>query len=331
MRTPALKVVIACGHRSTLGLEGLPFLLTAGWKISAVVLASPERWSQFDRQLNPPSPPSLYQRTRKRWANYRADRRLKTIRQKNNFPLISTPDINSPALHQQLQTLEPDLLICIAFPQLFGRPLLELPKKGCINIHPSLLPAFAGAHPHFWAIRTGASMSGLTAHRMTTTIDEGPILAQVKFSIKGRYYSEVYRTITEHLPPLFHQLQENLEKGVFLKSEQPPSRYKNNRLEDSKIDWKNQSLEEILQIIRTETAYFYRGSRPIRVYRAERTMDQKRKGIPGQVIRRNKKGVAIQCKDGILLVKTIRWMGRNWSAGHWWRVRPGIILEWNPI
>jgi methionyl-tRNA formyltransferase len=326
MATPTLKVVIACGHRSTLGLEGLPLLLNPGWEISAVVLASPARWTRFNTQLNPHSSPSLYQCIRKNRANYQADQRLKTLRKENDFPLISTPDINSPALHQRLQALEPDLLICIAFPQIFGTAILNLPQKGCINIHPSLLPALAGAHPHFWAIRTGASISGLTAHQMTTTIDKGPILAQVKFSIKGLYYSEVYRKIVDHLPPLLHQLQENLKNDVALKGEQAPSRYKNNRPEDSRIDWEKQGMEEILQIIRTETAFFLWKNRPLRIYRAKGVITKKGNVPAGQVIRRNKEGVAIQCKDGILLVESIRWMGRNWPAERWWRVPPGTIL-----
>jgi len=71
-----------------------------------------------------------------------------------------------------------DLAVVVAFGQIFPRPLLDLPRHGCINLHASLLPAWRGAAPIQAAVAAGEEQTGVTTMRMEEGLDTGPILLQ---------------------------------------------------------------------------------------------------------------------------------------------------------
>src|SRR5881275_1575084 len=77
-----------------------------------------------------------------------------------------------------LRLYEPDLLLCTAFPWRIPAEALAVPRIGCVNGHPSLLPRFRGPTPVAWAIRSGETRIGFTYHLMDEQFDTGPILAQ---------------------------------------------------------------------------------------------------------------------------------------------------------
>src|SRR5205814_400023 len=62
----------------------------------------------------------------------------------------SVPSVNDPAFLQRLRSLGVDLIVSISCPQLFKRPLIDLPSRGTINVHGSILPAYRGVSPAFW-------------------------------------------------------------------------------------------------------------------------------------------------------------------------------------
>jgi methionyl-tRNA formyltransferase len=82
------------------------------------------------------------------------------------------------ALAEVLRAYEPDLLLCTAFPWRMPAEALAVPRFGCVNGHPSLLPRYRGPTPVAWAIRNGESEIGLTYHLMDEQFDTGAILAQ---------------------------------------------------------------------------------------------------------------------------------------------------------
>lgn len=80
-----------------------------------------------------------------------------------------------PAL---LKGLEPDLILVTGFPWRLPADLLTIPRLGCLNTHPALLPRYRGPNPIFWHFMNGETQGGLTIHRMEPDFDTGPILAQ---------------------------------------------------------------------------------------------------------------------------------------------------------
>ena len=81
-------------------------------------------------------------------------------------------------LSAMLRGLEPDVIFTAGFPWKLPPALLEIPRLGCINAHPALLPKYRGPEPVFWQIMNGESQIGMTIHRMDAEFDTGPILAQ---------------------------------------------------------------------------------------------------------------------------------------------------------
>jgi methionyl-tRNA formyltransferase len=90
-------------------------------------------------------------------------------------------EIHKPAHKQTLSTLgayKPDMICVACFSLLIPPALLTLPRLGCLNVHPALLPANRGPVPLFWTFREGHAQSGVTIHFMSEKLDRGDILAQ---------------------------------------------------------------------------------------------------------------------------------------------------------
>jgi methionyl-tRNA formyltransferase len=91
-------------------------------------------------------------------------------------------DIVIPASPERLAPLtrayEPDLVMCVGFNWKIPREVLDIPRLGIVNSHPSLLPRYRGPIPVAWAIRNGDPDLGLTYHRMDEEYDTGAVLAQ---------------------------------------------------------------------------------------------------------------------------------------------------------
>lgn len=86
--------------------------------------------------------------------------------------------LGDPALLAELQSVQPDLGVVVAYGKLLPPQILQLPRYGCVNVHFSLLPKYRGAAPIAWALIQGETVTGVTTFRMEPTLDSGPILCQ---------------------------------------------------------------------------------------------------------------------------------------------------------
>ena len=95
-------------------------------------------------------------------------------------------------------------LICLAgYMRLVGETLLEGYAGRIINIHPSLLPAFRGAHAMEQALEAGVKVFGVTIHEVDASLDGGRILAQRAFEYEGNDLAELERRIHQVEYPLY--------------------------------------------------------------------------------------------------------------------------------
>ena len=88
-----------------------------------------------------------------------------------------------PGFLKQLRDLQPDIGVVVAYGHILKPALLELPKRGMINVHPSLLPGLRGAAPVEWAIIRGHERTGVTIMQLDAGMDSGPILHQIPHRI----------------------------------------------------------------------------------------------------------------------------------------------------
>lgn len=97
-----------------------------------------------------------------------------------------TPVIHAASYREAREAVhgdEQDVAVAACFPWRLRRDMLDLPRLGVVNIHPSLLPSGRGPEPVFWAFRNGLRETGVTVHRMDEGLDTGPILAQRRVAI----------------------------------------------------------------------------------------------------------------------------------------------------
>jgi len=95
--------------------------------------------------------------------------------------VYATRDLNDADGLRFLAACKPDLLVSAFFNQRLHPAVLALPQRGCLNIHPSLLPAAKGVDPVFQAFLHGSPQLGVTVHFMAPELDAGPIVAQRAF------------------------------------------------------------------------------------------------------------------------------------------------------
>ncbi len=105
----------------------------------------------------------------------------KLVAQKYDIPIFQ-PDRTSD-FRLQTSDLKPDLIISAAFGLILPKDILDSPKYGCLNIHPSLLPKYRGASPIQAVILSGNSETGVTILKMDKNVDTGPIIASQKIQL----------------------------------------------------------------------------------------------------------------------------------------------------
>ena len=93
--------------------------------------------------------------------------------------------MSDPETVSTLAAYQPDIICVACFSLRIPRSILDIPRLGSLNVHPSLLPAHRGPVPLFWAFRQGLKQTGVTIHFMEEAMDTGDILAQSVIAIPG--------------------------------------------------------------------------------------------------------------------------------------------------
>ncbi len=94
-------------------------------------------------------------------------------------------NIKSPQSIKKVMKNRPDIILSILSKEIIPNSILEIPKYGCVNIHPAFLPFYRGVSPTFWALANSEEFTGVTLHYIDTKIDTGRIIAQRKFSLQN--------------------------------------------------------------------------------------------------------------------------------------------------
>jgi methionyl-tRNA formyltransferase len=92
--------------------------------------------------------------------------------------------IRDAAVVKRLRALAPDLMVVVAYGQIIPRSILEIPRRGVLNVHASLLPRWRGASPVAHAILAGDGETGVTIMKMDEQLDHGPVLTSRAVQIR---------------------------------------------------------------------------------------------------------------------------------------------------
>lgn len=111
-----------------------------------------------------------------------------------NLQVVPVGPVNSEATVGTLRGLEPDVLLVAVFARILKTAVLAVPRLGCVNVHPSLLPAYRGPNPVYWAVANGETRTGVTYHLIDEGVDTGDILEQRELDVaKGDNESTLRR------------------------------------------------------------------------------------------------------------------------------------------
>lgn len=108
---------------------------------------------------------------------------LKSVFKKYGIPYLYETDVNSIQNLNRLREWGTELIVSISCPQIFKKALIDLPPKGCLNLHGSLLPDYRGVMPSFWVLANNEKEAGITLFFVNEKIDAGDVLVQRKFLI----------------------------------------------------------------------------------------------------------------------------------------------------
>jgi methionyl-tRNA formyltransferase len=135
--------------------------------------------------------------------------------ERHNVPCEAVDDVNAPEFLERLHRIETDLIVSVSCPQIFKQPLIELPSRGCLNIHGAILPAYRGVMPSFWMLANGETQAGVSIFFVNDDIDAGDLCAQRSFSIEeGETLDEFLRRSKAISAELLLELLSQIEAGT---------------------------------------------------------------------------------------------------------------------
>ena len=166
---------------------------------------------------------------------------VKQYATKNNIRLFQPEKLKNKNFIDDLKVLNADLFIVVAF-RMLPKIVWEIPKKGTVNLHASILPNYRGAAPINWAIINGEKESGVTTFFINEKIDTGDVLLIEKTKIKdGQTAGELHDNLMEIGSKLIIRTISEIESGTLkskkqIISESQKTAPKLNR-NNTKINW----------------------------------------------------------------------------------------------
>lgn len=215
------------------------------------------------------------------------------------------------SLVDQIKDINPDIILSLYYRKILPKPITDLPRLGCINIHPSLLPEYRGPVPTAWAIEKGEKDFGISIHKMDDGIDTGDILVQKKYKIFDNETGfELYTRAMQLGAKLFNDnLPKILEGKIKAKPQKGVGSYYGKKNGRYTIDWKK-SAEEIKNMIRVhappynpaETILF---NRYVLINRCNKySIKGHAAQSPGKIVKVLKDDrLVISCSDGLIVVE----------------------------
>ena len=171
----------------------------------------------------------------------------------HGIPVITPDDPNTPQVIERIRALQPDFIFSFYYRLMLKQALLDIPPRGALNMHGSLLPKYRGRVPVNWAIIHGETETGATLHYMTAKPDNGDIVAQQAVPILPNDTAhEVFQKVTVAAEMALHGVLPSLLAGKAPRIKQDLSMggyFGGRKPQDGVIDWA-QSAQNIHNLVR---------------------------------------------------------------------------------
>ncbi len=240
---------------------------------------------------------------------------VKQLALQHDIPVYQPKSLKKAAAQQELAALNADLMVVVAYGLILPQAVLDAPRLGCINVHGSLLPRWRGAAPIQRAIWAGDAESGVTIMQMDIGLDTGAMLSKVSTPIapdetSTSLYEKLAQTGPVALIEALAQLEELQAKAQPQQDELANYAEKLSK-EEALLDFNKPAValeREIRAFNPWPVSYLQLGNQQLKIWRA---VTEPGSGTPGQVVRVDKKGIAIQTSDGVLTITELQPAGKK--------------------
>jgi methionyl-tRNA formyltransferase len=262
---------------------------------------------------------------------------IKQLAEKAGVPILQPLKMKDPAFLDALRTWQPDLIAVTAFGRILPPVILDLPPKGCVNVHGSLLPKYRGAGPIQWAVMNGEHETGITTMLMDAGMDTGAMLLQERVQIDPE---DTAGSLSEKLAkvggPLLIETIRRLKAGTLTPRPQDDGQATMAPLlekEMGQIDWTLPGTEianRVRGLAPWPGAFTHAGQERWTIWKA-RALSDPTTAEPGTAVAVTKEAIHIATGLGLLTITEIqpangrRMTIQQYLAGH--RLTPGFRLH----
>jgi len=241
---------------------------------------------------------------------------VKEAAEKLNLTILQPEKLDSPEFSKQIEKLEPDIFVVVAF-RILPESLLQIPRKGAINLHASLLPRYRGAAPINWAIINGERETGITIFQIKPEVDTGEILYQEKIEIKeddtaGSLHDKLSRIGAKALVRVLDMIERGEVKPI-PQNEKLATYAPKIKPEMGRIDWSKEA-KNIKNLIHglspVPGAFSFFKNKRVRFLKAN-IEDTSTSYSPGTIVYLDKKCMKIQTGRGLLLPSMLQTEGKK--------------------
>ncbi len=239
----------------------------------------------------------------------------KVVAEEYNIPVFQPVKIRKD--YEFVKELNPDLILTIAYGQIVPQGLLDIPRLGCLNLHGSLLPKYRGAAPIQYALINNEKVSGMTLMEMIDKMDAGKMYAKEEVIIDEEDNSTslfekmgdaacqlVINALPKYINGELHGEEQDENLVSFCPTIKPEQERINLELEAKEINGWIRGLSD------APGAYLYLDDLKLKIYKAK-VINDLIEGEVGEIVKADKSGLVLQCKDGQLNLLEVQKEGKK--------------------
>ena len=254
---------------------------------------------------------------------------VKEMALKQGIPVFQPDNFREDDTVEQLRELKPDVVAVVAYGRILPQRVLDIPTKGCVNIHASLLPQYRGSAPYQWAVLDGCKETGVTAQHMALKMDAGDIIDVAKTPIgENETAGELLDRLAVLGADLLSRVLTRFAKDDVAGVPQNEAEVCFAPMLDKSmcpIDW-SRTAQQVHDHVRglhpwpVATAEI--GGTKFKIH-ATRILEENTNAIPGTVLGLTKTGLKMACGDGVVEIISLQAEGgKRMAAPDYFRGHP---------
>ncbi|MBQ9148692.1 MAG: methionyl-tRNA formyltransferase [Oscillospiraceae bacterium] len=252
---------------------------------------------------------------------------VKEVALAHHIPVFQPENFRADEDVQALRDLNPDVCAVVAYGRILPQRVLDIPTKGCVNIHASILPEYRGSAPYQWAVLDGKAETGVTAQHMVREMDAGDIIDVAKTPIgPDETAGELLDRLALLGADLLSETLTSFANGTVRRVPQDPAGISFAPMLDKTmcpIDW-NKTAQQVHNHVRglhpwPVATMELKGQK----FKVHATRVVEGKGQPGEILGLTKTGLIIACGEGAVEIRSLQAEGgKRMAAPDYFRGHP---------